>query len=92
MMELLKKDSTLLDGLYLSIDYKNAYEKMACGTRETFFTLCDDIDFNIAIINNALSTGYYIGDNYKILWESKCNFITAKNTLERNTLQFLGLK
>ena len=92
MMELLKKDSTLLDGLYLSIDYKNAYEKMACGTRETFFTLCDDIDFNIAIINNTLGTGYYTGDNYKILWESKCNFVTSKNTLLENTLQFLGIR
>ena len=91
-MELLTKTSTFEDALQLSKDYASAYEKMSAGTRETYIIMCDDIEFNIAIINDALSTGYWTGENYQMLWETKCNFVTSKNTLLENTLQFLGLK
>ena len=91
-MELLTKNTTFEQALELSRKYVDAYAKMEWVTRETFIIMADDIDFNISIINNALSTGYWTGENYQMLWESKCNFITAKNTLLENTLQFLGIR
>ena len=91
-MELLTKNTTFEQALELSRKYVDAYAKMACGTRETYIIMADDIDFNISIINNALSTGYWTGENYQMLWESKCNFVTAKNTLLENTLKFLGIR
>ena len=91
-MELLTKNTTFEQALQLSKDYASAYAKMNAGTRETYIIMADDIDFNISIINNALSTGYWTGENYQMLWESKCNFVTSKNTLLENTLQFLGIR
>ena len=91
-MELLTKNTTFEQALQLSEDYASAYAKMNAGTRETYIIMADDIDFNISIINDALSTGYWTGEDYQMLWESKCNFITAKNTLLENTLQFLGIR
>ena len=91
-MELLTKNTTFEQALQLSKDYASAYAKMSAGTRETYIIMCDDIDFNISIINNALSIGYWTGENYQILWETKCNFVTSKNKLLENTLQFLGIR
>ena len=91
-MEILTKTSTFDDALELSKKYVSAYEKMNAGTIETYIIMCDGICFNIAIINDALSTGFWQGENYQMLWEAKCNFVTSKNTLLENTLQFLGLK
>ena len=91
-MELLTKNTTFEQALELSKKYVDAYEKMNAGTRETYIIMAEHIDFNISIINNALSTGYWTGENYQMLWESKCNFVTSKNTLLENTLQFLGIR
>ena len=91
-MELLTKNTTFEQALELSRKYVDAYEKMSAGTRETYCIMADDIEFNIAIINDALSTGYWTGENYQMLWESKCNFVTSKNTLLENTLKFLGIR
>ena len=91
-MELLTKNTTFEQALELSKKYVDAYAKMSAGTRETYCIMCDDIDFNISIINNALETGYWTGENYQMLWETKCNFITSKNTLLENTLKFLGIR
>lgn len=91
-MELLTKNTTFEQALQLSKDYASAYAKMNAGTRETYIIMAYDIDFNISIINNALSTGYWTGEDYQLLWETKCNFVTSKNTLLENTLKFLGLK
>ena len=91
-MELLTKNTTFEQALELSKKYVDAYAKMNAGTRETYIIMADDIDFNISIINNALEAGYWTSENYQLLWESKCNFITSKNTLLENTLQFLGIR
>lgn len=91
-MEILTKTSTFEQALELSKKYVDAYAKMSAGTRETYCIMADDIEFNIAIINDALSTGYWTGENYQMLWETKCNFVTSKNTLLENTLQFLGIR
>ena len=91
-MELLTKNTTFEQALQLSKDYASAYAKMNAGTRETYIIMADDIEFNIAIINDALSTGYWTGEDYQMLLESKCNFVTSKNTLLENTLQFLGIR
>ena len=60
-MELLTKNTTFEQALQLSKKYVDAYAKMNAGTRETYIIMADDIDFNISIINNALSTGYWTG-------------------------------
>ena len=91
-MELLTKNTTFEQALELSKKYVDAYAKMNAGTRETYIIMADDIDFNISIINNALSTGYWTGEDYQLLWETKCNFVTSKNKLLENTLQFLGIR
>ena len=91
-MEILTKTSTFEQALELSKKYVDAYAEMNAGTRETYCIMADDIEFNIAIINDALATGYWQGENYQMLWETKCNFVTSKNTLLENTLQFLGIR
>lgn len=93
-MEMTKiaKGDTLLKGLEISEMYKGYYTQMSCGTVETFRILSDEIDENIAVINDTLETGYYTGEDYHIIMRSKGNFINAKNSLEYNTLKFLGYK
>lgn len=91
-MKTLTKNNTIAEGLEISESYKAYYAKMSAGTVETFRILSDEIDKNIAVINDTLSTGYYTGDFYKMLWESKCNFVHAQKSLETNTLKFLGIR